>query len=297
MDQHQKFDKISAVFQDIQNTLCEALVAVTNENYREDCWDYKKGKGGGKTRAFLGKIIEKGGINFSSITGKLDKKITQKFNLPFTDSETFQACGVSLILHPYNPFVPAVHFNIRYFQGQKQYWFGGGVDLNPYYPLPEDIIAFHTNLKKTCDIFDKDYYLKFKKKCDEYFYLPHRQETRGVGGIFFDSLTSKKDFAFSQALGKFFIETYIPILQKRMHSPFRHYNKEYQAHRRARYTEFNLLYDKGTAFGLQTGGSIESIFLSLPPIAKWLYDFQVAENTEEQEAQKYFQIQDWLAKP
>lgn len=295
MEKLPKFEQIATSFEKFQDKVCEAISGATDQKYHQDCWDYENGQGGGRTRVFEGIVIEKGGINFSNIQGVLNSEIAKKLLLTFEKKGTFQACGVSVILHPYNPFVPAVHLNVRHFQSGQNYWFGGGIDLNPYYPLLEDIVFFHTKLKKFCEKFDKNYYPQFKKNCDQYFYNKHRQETRGVGGIFFDRLKKEKDFTFVLALADFFVEVYIAILQKRMYSPFRKYQKNYQDHRRARYAEFNLLYDKGTAFGLETGGRVESIFLSLPPTAKWIYQFPLSENSEEYKHQKFFQAREWIS--
>lgn len=287
------FQQVATYFEQFQDKICTAIIKAIDQKYKQENWDYKNGTGGGKTRVFEGIIIEKGGVNFSNIEGVLSLAAAKKLNLDFDQKGNFQACGVSVILHPYNPFVPAVHLNVRHFQSGQNCWFGGGVDLNPYYPLLEDIIFFHTNLKKLCDQFDKNYYSQFKKNCDQYFYNKHRNQMRGVGGIFFDRL-KKKDFDFVLALADFFSNVYLAIIKKRMHSPFRHYQKEYQDYRRACYAEFNLLYDKGTAFGLETGGRVESIFLSLPPTAKWSYQFNLVENSEEQKHQKFFQPTDWI---
>ena len=292
MDNLLPFEQIATNFEKFQDKICVAITNAIDQNYKQENWDYKNGTGGGKTIVFEGIVIEKGGVNFSNIEGMLNLKTAKKLQLDFHQEGSFQACGVSIILHPYNPFVPAIHLNVRYFLNRQNGWFGGGVDLNPYYPLLEDIVFFHTNLKKLCDKFDKSYYPQFKKNCDQYFYNKHRQEMRGVGGIFFDHL-KKKDFYFVLSLADFFSDIYIAIIKKRMHSPFRYYQKEYQNYRRARYAEFNLLYDKGTAFGLETGGRVESIFLSLPPTAKWSYQFNIAENSEEQKHQEFFQARNW----
>ena len=295
MPDEKYFYQIDRKFQEIQDKICASLVDASGDNYWEDYWDYKKGSGGGKSRIFIGKIIEKGGVNFSSIQGKLEKNIAKNLNQSLSADGSFRVCGVSVIIHPYNPFLAAIHLNIRFFQSGEKQWFGGGVDLNPYYPLREDIMFFHQSLKNFCDSFDKSYYPKFKKNCDNYFYNRHRQEARGVGGIFFDQLFSGNTFAFVQQLANFFINTYSILIKKRMNTPFNEYQRKYQAHRRARYAEFNLLYDKGTAFGLQTGGRVKSIFLSLPPSARWDYDFLLTEGSKEQEHQKYFQPQDWVS--
>ena len=294
MPNQEFFLQVDTTFQKIHDKICQSLIKVSGENYQEDCWNYERGKGGGRTRIFKGSIIEKGGVNFSSIQGKFNTATANKFTHSISPNRLFQVCGVSVIIHPYNPFVPAVHLNVRFFQSGAKQWFGGGIDLNPYYPFIEDIIFFHRQLKKTCDSFDKNYYPEFKKNCDQYFYNKHRKESRGVGGIFFDQLNAKNTFDFVKQIAEFLITTYPMIVKKRMNSSFDKSQRQYQAYRRARYVEFNLLYDKGTAFGLQTGGRVESIFLSLPPNARWDYDFFVAEDSEEKNHQKYFQPQNWI---
>ena len=295
-----KFQEISNSFKKTQDTICGWLSNSTKEKYQEDLWDYEKGEGGGCTRVFCGDIIEKGGVNFSSLSGELNPKLAEKLKISKTTKEQifFKACGVSLVIHPYNPFVPTVHLNVRYFECQNTWWFGGGMDLTPYYPIDEDILLFHKVLKKTCDDFDKDYYLNFKRACDEYFYLPHRKETRGVGGIFFDLLKTdvQQNFQFSLNVALAFQQAYIPILQKRYNTPFRLFNRQFQAYRRGRYVEFNLLYDRGTSFGLESGGRVESILMSLPPKAEWIYNFKTEAESEESQIEGYLKARDWLNK-
>ena len=296
------FNKISSSFQEVQHKICDWLQKTTNEEYKENLWDYENGGGGGCTRIFSGNVIEKGGVNFSSLSGELSPKLAAKLKFS-SNLETekksfpFKACGVSLVIHPYNPFVPTVHLNIRYFECQNTWWFGGGMDLTPYYPIDEDILLFHKSLKNTCDSFDTNYYPKFKKACDDYFYLPHRKETRGVGGVFFDYLKgdAEHSYKFSLAIALSFQQAYIPILQKRHKTPFRMFNRSFQACRRGRYVEFNLLYDRGTAFGLESGGRVESILMSLPPKVEWIYDFQPEAQSEEADLQSYLKPRDWLS--
>ena len=295
------FNKISTSFQEVQNNICGWLEESTKEKYKEDLWDYERGNGGGRTRIFCGNIIEKGGVSFSSLSGRLNPKLADKLKIssnPESDKEkiSFKACGVSLVIHPYNPFVPTVHLNVRYFECQNTWWFGGGMDLTPYYPIDEDILLFHKVLKKTCDDFDKDYYLNFKRACDEYFYLPHRKETRGVGGIFFDHLKTdvQQNLKFSLNVALAFQQAYMPILQKRYNTPFRLFNRQFQAYRRGRYVEFNLLYDRGTSFGLESGGRVESILMSLPPKAEWIYNFKPEAQSEESQIAEYLKPRDWL---
>ena len=240
-------------------------------------------------------VIKKRVGSVSAVYQLADLKISSN---PESDKEkiSFKACGVSLVIHPYNPFVPTVHLNVRYFECQNTWWFGGGMDLTPYYPIDEDILLFHKVLKKTCDDFDKDYYLNFKRACDEYFYLPHRKETRGVGGIFFDHLKTdvQQNLKFSLNVALAFQQAYMPILQKRYNTPFRLFNRQFQAYRRGRYVEFNLLYDRGTSFGLESGGRVESILMSLPPKAEWIYNFKPEAQSEESQIAEYLKPRDWL---
>ena len=254
-------------FREIQGSICSALSAETGQEFREDIWDYESGEGGGITRIFTGDVIEKGGVNYSALNGKLSDKIASK--LKGGDAKEFYAAGVSLVMHPQNPFIPTVHMNIRYLERGGNQWFGGGIDLTPYYPYKADIITFHKQLKAVCDKHDPAYYPEFKKKCDEYFFIKHRNEARGVGGIFFDYLSNdlEKTFQFVQDVGNAFNSLYIPFLSSYKKKTYSEEQKEFQQIRRGRYVEFNLVYDRGTLFGLETQGRIESILMSLPPQA------------------------------
>tara|TARA_B100000927_G_scaffold284587_1_gene273675 strand:- start:1076 stop:1945 length:870 start_codon:yes stop_codon:yes gene_type:complete len=235
-------------------------------------WKYKEKGGGQSVELSYGKVIEKGAVNFSSISGRIipGSALSTKIK---TKTKSFSATGVSIVIHPENPFVPCSHLNIRYFElGDKSWWVGGGFDLTPYFPFAEDVNYWHKNAKKITDELDKKLYKKFKKDCDEYFYLKHRNEKRGVGGIFFDNLNElpKEDyFTYLSNVMDTYLNSYSQIVEDRKHSKYGKKHKEFQLFRRGRYVEFNLLYDRGTVFGLQSGGRAESILMSLPPNVKW----------------------------
>ncbi|MDG1324671.1 MAG: oxygen-dependent coproporphyrinogen oxidase [Opitutales bacterium] len=269
---------------------------------QEDQWKRQEG-GGGKTLSFTnGQIIEKGGINFSDVSGtNLPKTATQ--NRPELEGASFRGMGVSVVFHPDNPFIPTTHANVRYFEARKEdqtlsWWFGGGFDLTPYYPFKEDVVEWHQKAKSTCDPFGEDLYIKLKKWCDEYFYLPHRNETRGVGGIFFDDFCEDgfdSSFSFMQSVGKSFQEAYFTILERRKEIPFTEKEKDFQKYRRGRYAEFNLVYDRGTHFGLQSKGRTESILMSMPPEVNWVYGFTPPKNSPEENLyENYLHPNDWL---
>lgn len=259
--------------------------------FEEDIWQRQEG-GGGRTRIIEnGAIFEKGGVNISAVHGELPEILRKQFNV---DEGTFFACGLSLVLHPINPMIPTVHANWRYFEmydttGEMvTQWFGGGQDLTPYYLFDEDAIHFHTVCKNVCDSYSPDFYSTFKKNCDDYFWNAHREEARGVGGLFFDYLKATNSFTildrynFVTAVGASFLESYLPIVQKRKDIPFTISQKDWQEIRRGRYVEFNLVHDRGTLFGLKTNGRIESILMSLPPIVQWKYNYSPEENSEEE---------------
>ena len=259
--------------------------------FEEDIWQRQEG-GGGRTRVIEnGAIFEKGGVNISAVHGELPEVLRKQFNV---DEGTFFACGLSLVLHPINPMIPTVHANWRYFEmydttgKMVTQWFGGGQDLTPYYLFDEDAIHFHTVCKNVCDSYSPDFYSTFKKNCDDYFWNAHREEARGVGGLFFDYLKATNSFTildrynFVTAVGASFLESYLPIVQKRKDIPFTISQKDWQEIRRGRYVEFNLVHDRGTLFGLKTNGRIESILMSLPPIVQWKYNYSPEENSEEE---------------
>jgi coproporphyrinogen III oxidase len=286
-------------FSMLQDKICRALEEVDGESrFREDHWQ-REGGGGGRTRVMEeGAVFEKAGVNFSAVEGILPQEFAAKIGKEIEDAEgrEFFATGISLVLHPLNPYVPTVHANFRYLEKGNATWFGGGTDLTPYYPIREDIVHFHRTIKEACDNHDPAYYPRFKKWCDEYFLIKHRNETRGVGGIFFDYLQGdmEKLFAFVSDAGEAFLPAYLPIVEKRRSQTYGDREREFQLIRRGRYAEFNLLYDRGTIFGLETRGRTESILMSLPPLARWVYDYKPEPNTPEAEAWTYFKPQDWL---
>lgn len=299
-------NKISAVklyLLQLQNSLCQTLSAEDGQaDFQEDIWEHSSG-GGGITRVISqGRVFEKGAVNFSHIMGNRLPPAASQRN-PHLGGNPFQALGVSLILHPLNPHTPTVHLNVRFFiadtQGQAEvWWFGGGFDLTPFYGYMEDCIHWHTNARSACTPFGDDIYPRFKRACDEYFFLPHRQEPRGIGGLMFDDYTQggfERAFALMRSVGDHFIPGYLPIAQRRQNTPYSSHEREFQNYRRGRYVEFNLLYDRGTLFGLQSGGRAESILVSLPPQTGWRYQWQPSPGSREAELyQKYLVIKDWL---
>lgn len=287
----------------LQDAICDALAKEDGKKFAEESWQ-RPGGGGGRSRVLEeGNIIEKGGVNFSHVHGEgLPPSATAA--RPELAGRSFQAMGVSLVIHPRNPFIPTSHANVRFFIAEKEgadpvWWFGGGFDLTPYYGFEEDVIHWHQTSKKACDPFGQDVYAKYKKWCDEYFYLKHRDEPRGVGGLFFDDLNEwgfEKSFAFMQSVGNYYIDAYLPLIQKRKDTPYEEKHRDFQCYRRGRYVEFNLVYDRGTIFGLQTGGRTESILMSLPPLVKWRYNWQPETGSEEAVLyEKFLKPRDWLA--
>ena len=249
-------------------------------------WNRKSG-GGGRTNIIQdGAVIERGGVNFSAVHGQLPEKIAKKLRVP---ESYFYATGVSIVIHPHNPMMPIIHMNVRYFEVGNQKWFGGGIDLTPHYINLEDAQFFHHSLKAACDKFDESYYPEFKKWADDYFFIKHRNETRGIGGIFFDKLSEDKDhsleerFEFVKAVGQAFAPMYSHLAKKNRDKPYSEKEKEWQLLRRGRYVEFNLVYDKGTKFGLDTDGRTESILMSLPKDVRWLYNHQPKKESPEEQ--------------
>ncbi len=284
-------EDIEKSYKQLQNEICTGLEQLDgNGRFEEDIWDRPEG-GGGRSRAIAnGELLEKGGVNFSAVHGDTPEKILKALNL---DKADFFATGVSIVLHPTNPFVPIIHMNVRYFEmSNGVYWFGGGIDLTPHYINDDDARFFHQSLKSTCDRFDKSYYPKFKNWADDYFFIPHRNETRGIGGIFFDRLngpeTGSKEslLDFTLAVGRTFVPTYSELATRNRDKPFSDEDKKWQSLRRGRYVEFNLVHDKGTKFGLDTGGRTESILMSMPPIANWQYNHTPQEGSAESETLK-----------
>ncbi|MGB2172285.1 MAG: oxygen-dependent coproporphyrinogen oxidase [Flavobacteriaceae bacterium] len=277
---------------DLQDTITNALEKVDGSaRFKEDLWNRPEG-GGGRTRVLEnGGVFEKGGVNISGVHGTLPATMQSHFNV---SEASFYACGLSLVLHPKNPFVPTVHANWRYFelydsQGNiADQWFGGGLDLTPYYLFEEDAKHFHRICKSACDQHDLSFYPKFKMRCDEYFWNTHRNEARGIGGLFFDYLKAEEKpmeqwYAFVTQVADNFLEAYLPIVEKRKDNAYTAAQKNWQEIRRGRYVEFNLVHDKGTLFGLKTNGRIESILMSLPPQVQWKYDHSPSPDSPEEE--------------
>ena len=281
-------EKVAEAYKQIQDSICKGLeVADGKALFEEELWE-RDGGGGGRTRVLQqGNVIEKGGVNFSAVYGKLPEAVKKSFKV---ENDEFFATGVSIVLHPENPFVPIIHMNIRYFEMDEQTrWFGGGIDLTPHYVIPTDVRFFHYHLKQACDQFKAEFYPRFKALADDYFFIKHRDETRGVGGIFYDrlkpentDLSYEQILDFSLAVGNTFLPVYAELIDRNKDKEFNDFNKEWQYLRRSRYAEFNLVYDSGTKFGLETNGRIESILMSLPPTAKWNYNAQAQPNTEEE---------------
>ncbi len=283
-----KKEEIQNFMMDLQNEICQALEKADGlAKFKEDIWQRPEG-GGGRTRTLtMGNVIEKAGVAFSAVSGDLHEKMLASMQI--FEKTQFFATGVSLVIHPNNPFVPIVHMNVRYFEMENgKYWFGGGIDLTPHYVNENDAARFHEQLKKVCDNHNKDYYPKFKTWADDYFYNTHRNETRGIGGIFFDYLSENEVvnkaqiFNFVKELGLSFAGIYTHFMQNNKDIPFNENHKTWQNLRRSRYVEFNLLHDRGTKFGLETNGRVESILMSMPPVANWIYNFKPQEGSEEQ---------------
>ncbi|WP_414041337.1 oxygen-dependent coproporphyrinogen oxidase [Acidithiobacillus sp. M4-SHS-6] len=280
----------------LQDRICKALEnADGHARFREDLWE-RPGGGGGRTRVISdGALLEKGGVNFSKVHGdKLPPSATA--HRPELAGQPFTALGVSLVLHPRNPYVPIVHMNYRFFSAGTVWWFGGGADLTPSYGFAEDARHFHRTLKNACDRHDPDFYPRFKAWCDDYFTIKHRQEMRGIGGIFFDDLSGDAQTlqTFWEDVANSFLESYLPIAERRRHTPYGEQEKQFQLLRRGRYVEFNLVYDRGTLFGLQSGGRTESILMSLPPLAAWEYDWQApADGPEARLKEDFLTPRDW----
>lgn len=287
-------EQIAADYQAIQDEICAALENTDGKAvFEEEAWE-REGGGGGRTRIIQnGDIFEKGGVNFSAVHGVLPHTMKKALNV---EQDDFFATGVSIVIHPNHPMVPIIHMNIRYFEMPSSFsssngpvrWFGGGIDLTPHYVIDNDARFFHNGLKAVCDNFNADFYHRFKTWADDYFFIKHRDETRGIGGIFYDRLTANDDvswadiFEFSKALGRSFIPIYTELVNRNRRQPYTADQQQWQYQRRSRYTEFNLVYDAGTRFGLETNGRIESILMSLPPTVKWVYNYQAFAGSEEE---------------
>ncbi|MEE8233395.1 MAG: oxygen-dependent coproporphyrinogen oxidase [Gammaproteobacteria bacterium] len=286
----------------LQNNITDALCDLDSTLVlHEDEWDREEG-GGGRSRVMRnGQIFEQAGINFSHVFGD-ELPASAAAHRPELTGRKFQALGVSLVIHPINPYVPTTHMNVRFFVAEKEgvapvWWFGGGFDLTPYYGFDEDATHWHVTAKEACAEYGDDIYPRYKKWCDDYFYLKHRQEPRGVGGLFFDDLNEwefDKCFAFLRSVGDAFLPAYVPIVDRRKDIEYGEKQRQFQLYRRGRYVEFNLVYDRGTLFGLQSGGRTESILMSLPPLVRWQYDWQPEPGTPEAELyDKYLKVREW----
>lgn len=299
IDQNAAIAEVKNYLLDLQNRICQFLEIEDGQaKFIEDEWQHTEG-GGGKSRVLTdGKVIEKAGVNFSHVYGKsLPPAATAA--RPELANSSFQALGVSLVIHPLNPYVPTTHANVRFFIADNgHWWFGGGFDLTPYYGFIEDCQHWHQTAKAACDPFGSGVYSHFKKWCDDYFYLKNRQEPRGIGGLFFDDVNVwgfEKSFAFMRSVGDHFIKAYQPILAARKQHPFGERERQFQLYRRGRYVEFNLLYDRGTLFGLQSGGRTESILMSLPPLVSWKYNWQPEKGTDEAKLYEEFLVKkEWV---
>jgi coproporphyrinogen III oxidase len=289
---HIEIAAVKSFLLDLQDRICAALEKQDGGKFLEESWLREEG-GGGRSRVLeQGVVIEKGGVNFSHVMGtQLPASATAA--RPELAGRSFQALGVSLVIHPRNPYVPTSHANVRMFVAEKEgeepvWWFGGGFDLTPFYAFEEDVIFWHQTAKNACEPFGADVYPKYKKWCDEYFYLKHRDENRGVGGLFFDDLNRwqgdvdfDKSFDFMQAIANSYIDAYCPIMAKRKDTKFGERERKFQCYRRGRYVEFNLVYDRGTIFGLQSNGRTESILMSLPPVTHWDYNWSPEDGSPE----------------
>ncbi|EFH72620.1 oxygen-dependent coproporphyrinogen oxidase [Vibrio cholerae] len=289
----------------LQDKICQQLEATDGQaQFIEDVWQREPGEklgGGGRTRVMReGAVFEQGGVNFSHVFGE-QMPASATAHRPELAGRRFEAMGVSLVMHPKNPYVPTSHANVRFFIAEKEgeapiWWFGGGFDLTPFYPFVEDGQHWHQTAKNICAPFGAEIYNEHKAWCDRYFYLPHRNETRGIGGLFFDDLNEwpfEQCFAYMQAVGEGYTQAYVPIVEKRKNTPFTERERQFQLYRRGRYVEFNLVLDRGTLFGLQTGGRTESILMSMPPLARWEYAYQPQAGTPEAKLSEFLVPREW----
>ena len=298
-----QIDQVGEYLRGLQDDIVSALEAVdSQETFRVDDWE-RPGGGGGRSRVLVdGAVFEQAGVGFSHVYGSEMPPSATKARSELA-GKSFQALGVSLVLHPRNPYAPTTHANFRFFStdsesGEPVWWFGGGFDLTPYYPFVEDVIHWHTTASSACQPFGADVYARYKKWCDEYFYLKHRDETRGIGGLFFDDVNDRgfdESFDFLRAIGDQFLPAYLPIINRRKDLEYGEREREFQLYRRGRYVEFNLIYDRGTLFGLQSGGRTESILMSLPPRVRWEYSWQPEDGSPEADLyENYLKPRDWL---
>jgi coproporphyrinogen III oxidase len=288
----------------LQESICSDLELLDGRAiFEKDHWSKEDGNGSGITSVISdGNVFEKGGVNFSIVQGDKMPKSASAIR-PELEGRKYTALGVSLVLHPQNPYIPTAHSNVRFFVAEEPdkepiWWFGGGFDLTPFYGFDEDAVHWHTTAKKACLPFGKKVYSKYKNWCDDYFYLEHRDEQRGIGGLFFDDLNEggfDSCFEFMKSVGDHFSEAYLPIVIKRKDTPYGKKERNFQLYRRGRYVEFNLIYDRGTLFGLQSGGRTESILMSMPPEVKWSYQLQVEKDSEEEKLYNYYlKPKEWI---
>ena len=300
---HPDLDAVKAYLETLQLSICDELADEDgSQGFIEDNWLRDQGGGGRSCVLSQGRVFESAGINFSHVNGH-NLPASASAHRPELAGRSFQAMGVSLVIHPNNPYVPTSHANVRFFIAEKPgadpvWWFGGGFDLTPYYAFEEDVIHWHETAKLACQPFGDEVHGRYKQWCDDYFFLKHRQEPRGVGGLFFDDLNEwgfEKSFAFMKSVGDHYIQAYRPIVSKRKHMEFSEREREFQLYRRGRYVEFNLVYDRGTLFGLQSGGRTESILMSMPPMVKWKYNWQPEAGSPEAELyEKYLVPKEWV---
>ncbi|OYY93015.1 MAG: coproporphyrinogen III oxidase [Hydrogenophilales bacterium 28-61-23] len=298
-------DRVKEFLLQLQQLIVERMQQIDGRTFRRDGWERPEGGGGLSCLVEEGNVLERGGVNFSHVKG--DKlPLSASAHRPELAGRRWQAMGVSLVMHPRNPYAPTSHMNVRFFVAEKPgeapvWWFGGGMDLTPYYGFEADATHFHSMCKRSLDPFDTSYYPRFKQWCDEYFFLKHRNEPRGIGGIFFDDLSAggfEPCFNLIESVGDHFLAAYAPILERRADMPYGERERDFQAYRRGRYVEFNLVFDRGTLFGLQSGGRTESILMSMPPIVKWRYDWHPEPGSEEARLYSDFlRPRDWLEHP
>lgn len=296
-------DQVNAYLTELQDRICSALEAADGQaTFQQDSWQ-RPGGGGGRSRVMRdGAVFEQGGVGYSHVYGE-QMPASATAHRPELAGRNFNACGVSLVIHPHNPYVPTSHANVRFFIAEKEHaepvwWFGGGFDLTPFYPFDEDIKHWHQVAYDALQPFGDELYPKFKQWCDDYFYLRHRGETRGVGGLFFDDLNERgfaESFAIMRAVGDAYVDAYLPIVKRRKDMPYSERERQFQLYRRGRYVEFNLVWDRGTLFGLQTGGRTESILMSMPPLVRWEYGYEPEPGSPEARLyQDYLRPRDWL---
>lgn len=298
-----KTDAVKAYLINLQkNIISDFEVFESEHRFKSEEWSYAQGGGGQSMVIEDAQVFEKAGVNFSHITGA-ELPAAATASRPELKGASFEAMGVSVVVHPRNPFVPTAHANVRFFIAEPKgkepvWWFGGGFDMTPYYGFEEDAIHWHQTSKKACDPFGDDLYPRFKKWCDEYFYLKHRDEQRGIGGLFFDDFNElgfEQSFALMQSVGDHFTKAYCPVIKKRIDTPYDEAHRDFQCYRRGRYVEYNLVYDRGTLFGLQSGGRTESILMSLPPQVSWKYNWQPKAGSKEQALyDQFLVVRDWI---